>query len=211
MGTAADERVLREYAGLAPDYDRRWACYTAATLRETLKRLDFQLEGPVLDVGCGTGSLLWELQRRFSTLSFTGVDASPEMLVQARSKLPPCVALEQASAEALPYSDAAFRCIFSTSALHHFRDPERALREMTRILAPGGHLLITDWCGDARTCRALMAFLRCFRRSRFHLLRSAELGRWLEGQGLEDISVERYRIDWLWKLMTARARKAAGV
>lgn len=54
----AETSVIREYSGLTPTYDIRWASYITATLRETLKRSDIKPTDRVLDIGCGTGSLL---------------------------------------------------------------------------------------------------------------------------------------------------------
>src|SRR2546426_5801764 len=83
------QAILREYARLAPGYDRRWSSYIQAGVRGTLARLGARPAGAVLDVGCGTGALLAALAQSEPPLGvrLAGLDPSPEMLAVARSKL----------------------------------------------------------------------------------------------------------------------------
>src|SRR5207249_6449766 len=95
------QAILREYARLAPGYDRRWSSYIQAGVRGTLARLGARPTGPVLDVGCGTGALLAALAQSEPPLGgwLAGLDPSPEMLALARPKLAPRVGLRVGRAE----------------------------------------------------------------------------------------------------------------
>jgi len=195
--------VLREYDRLAPDYDRRWSFYVDATLRETLRRFELRPGQRLLDVGCGTGALLERLARSVPGAELSGVDASARMLAVARRRLGEDVHLARSGAEALPFPDRAFDCVVSTNALHYFPDAKRALDEMTRVLRPGGILVITDWCHDDLACRLCALWLRAVGRAHVRTYGRGELRRLLERAGVAVARLDRYRVDWIWGLMTA--------
>lgn len=203
--------VLREYAGLAARYDRRWTFYIEATLRETLMRLDAGPGDRILDVGCGTGALLHALSVSSSPSSatgqLTGIDPSREMLDVALIKLGPLVRLVEASAEDLPFRDGAFDIVVSTSVFHYLRQPRQALQEIGRVLRPGGRVVITDWCHDFLACRLCECALRLFDRARPHAYGAEDLVGMLQETGFARVANERYKISPLWGLMTASACK----
>lgn len=98
----------------------------------------------VLDVGCGTGAYLLAQAKAFgAAVELTGMDPSEGMLARARAKLPDSKLL-LGSAESLPFPDAAFDFVATRFTFHHFEDKPRALREMRRVLAPGGTLFLTN-------------------------------------------------------------------
>lgn len=101
----------------------------------------------VLDVATGTGRLpLFLLEESTFNGRVIGVDASALMLAQAAPKLAPFgrrAALVRQTALALPFPDAAFHAVTCLEALEFFADEKRALREMARVLRPGGVLLTT--------------------------------------------------------------------
>ncbi|HTG33562.1 MAG TPA: methyltransferase domain-containing protein [Thermoanaerobaculia bacterium] len=200
--------VVEEYARLAPEYDARWSFYVEATSRETLARLRLKPADRVLDVGCGTGALLSRLSRSHPAARLTGVDPVPEMLAVARRGLPPAVRLAAGWAERLPFASGRFDAVVSCNVFHYIRQPLTALREMNRVLRPGGQLVITDWCDDYLACRACDLYLRLFSPAHFKIYRRQECMSLLRAAGHRDVNVERYKINWLWGLMTARVTKA---
>lgn len=204
-----DEAVVTEYRQTAADYDRRWVHYVDATARATLGRVAVCAGDRVLDVGCGTGTLIAAIAREQPDAQLAGVDLVPAMLEVARTKLDPEVSLQAARAESLPFEDAAFDLVVSNSVLHFVREPNRALGEMYRVVRPGGRIAVTDWCHDYVTCRILDLYLRLVDRAHFRVYTSAALARMLRAAGFAEVAVERYRIDWWWGLMTATATRPA--
>lgn len=90
----------------------------------------------ILDVGCGDGQLSQRLAA--SGAEITGVDASEAMAEAARAR---GIAAVHASAEALPFPDAAFDAVFSNAALHWVRDHDALLAGVFRVLRPGGRFV----------------------------------------------------------------------
>ncbi len=209
VGREREDPVLTEYARLAGQYDRRWSFYVDATTRETLKRLCSHPGDALLDVGCGTGTFLQALASAFPSAKLTGVDPSPAMLDIARAKLGPAAELKPGRAESLPFLDETFDVVVSTSTFHYLRRPGKALREIARVLKPGGEIVITDWCHDYLACHVYDLILRCFNRAHFRTHGRDECRRLLEGSKFQSIDIERYKINWLWGLMTAKAQKRA--
>lgn len=209
MSRAKIDPVLREYAKLAPQYDSRWSFYVRSSVKNTLPRLPLCEGQRVLDVGCGTGQLLAALQNRRSPEEFLGVDPSREMLRVARSRFAHSRPLVAARAEHLPFRNATFDWVVSTSVFHYIREPRAALGEFHRLLKPTGSLVITDWCDDYLACKVCNLFLRAFSRSHFRSYTRDQCERLLRESSFESVLVERYRISRIWGLMTARAEKRA--
>ncbi len=173
-------------------------------------RLHAQRAEQVLDVGCGTGALLAALAAAAPGVRLVGIDASPEMLAVARGKLAPAVDLRVAWAEDVPYGDATFDAVVSCSVLHYLREPMAALREMARVVKPGGRLVITDWCDDYLACRICDHVLRVFNRAYYRAYRERECRALLEALGIGPVKTERYKISGMWGLMTAVQVKRTG-
>ncbi|MGZ8687235.1 MAG: class I SAM-dependent methyltransferase [Gaiellaceae bacterium] len=93
----------------------------------------------VLDIGCGTGEHLRVLREQHGC-EVSGIDASQEMLDQARAKLPGAD-LRLGLAEHLPFPDAGFDAALMTVVVQHLDRP-RAFAEARRVLAPGGRLIV---------------------------------------------------------------------
>jgi ubiquinone/menaquinone biosynthesis C-methylase UbiE len=99
-------------------------------------------------VGCGTGLLLRELARRLpGAAGLTGIDAAAGMIAQASAKAgDPRLSFVQGVAERLPFGDATFDLVISTTSFDHWADQLAGLTECHRVLAPGGCFVLTDIC-----------------------------------------------------------------
>src|SRR5690606_25088070 len=101
--------------------------------------------GRVLDVGCGTGILAREIAPRTGPGGhLAGIDPGPGMLAVAR-QLAPAIEWREGVAEALPFPDQSFDAVASQFALMFATDRRQAVREMLRVLVPGGRLAIAVW------------------------------------------------------------------
>jgi SAM-dependent methyltransferase len=99
----------------------------------------------VLDVGCGTGILVREAAERVgSSGSVTGLDLNEGMLSVARL-VGPGIDWRQGDASDLPFDDESFDVVVSQFALMYFPDRPASLREMKRVLLPGGRLAVAVW------------------------------------------------------------------
>jgi len=107
--------------------------------------LDLLREEPphdVLDIGCGTGQLGHRIRTGLHGVRVVGCDFSAGMLHEARRR-DGGVRWVQGDATRLPFATAAFDAVVSTQAFHWFPDQPAALAEITRVLRPGGRLLVS--------------------------------------------------------------------
>jgi ubiquinone/menaquinone biosynthesis C-methylase UbiE len=129
--------------------------------RWTLDLADLQPGNEVLDVGCGTGTLLLAAAERVGASgALHGIEPSMEMAAHARHKAEAHrVPLEvvEGSADRLPYPPGSFDAVFCTLVFHHLPRSmqEGAVREMRRVLRPGGRAVIVDWQRPKSFARAI--------------------------------------------------------
>lgn len=104
----------------------------------------------VLDLGCGTGTLTILIKQSQPTADVVGFDGDAQVLDIARAKARQHgvnITLEQGMAYQLPYPNHSFDRVFSSLVLHHLttQDRARALREVKRVLKPGGEFWVIDF------------------------------------------------------------------
>jgi ubiquinone/menaquinone biosynthesis C-methylase UbiE len=199
--------VRSRYDTFAGRYDERWARYVERSIDQTLQRAHLSGEARVLDVGCGTGVLLARIAEAHPRAALAGVDLSDKMLEVARGRLAARADLVSATASGLPFEDHSFTTVVSSSALHYFPDPRAGLVEMFRVLEPGGELVLTDWCADFWSVRVADRVLRWIEPAHSRTYGGEQLRSLLYDADFCGIDIDRYKIDWLWGLMTARARR----
>ncbi|MEM7171691.1 MAG: methyltransferase domain-containing protein [Pseudomonadota bacterium] len=98
----------------------------------------------VLDLCCGQANVSEALLK--DGFSVVGADFSPKMLAHARQRLP-LVEFIEADAQNLPFEDEEFDAIICNFGIMHIPDQPKALREIRRVVKPGGQLIMTSWCG----------------------------------------------------------------
>jgi 2-polyprenyl-3-methyl-5-hydroxy-6-metoxy-1,4-benzoquinol methylase len=108
--------------------------------RRELDGLDLKPGERVLDAGCGGGLLLNQLAVRYGVAG-TGVDLAPLAVQRAKACGDPGLRYRVAQLERLPFKDASFDAVVSFDVLEHVQDKEAVLKELLRVLRPGGRFL----------------------------------------------------------------------
>jgi len=134
-----------------PLYDLTAKLLGADGARQTLLELAPLRPGDrVLDIGCGTGTFATILKERYAGVDVTGLDPDPKALARARQKAERAsvaVRFEQGFADSLAYPAASFDAVFSSFMFHHLEgsNREKTLREVRRVLRPGGSFYLLDF------------------------------------------------------------------
>ena len=137
--------VENTYARWAPVYDRTFGVITDAGRRRAVTYINDH-EGPLLEVGVGTGLSLPHYRRN---LDVTGIDFSHEMLTKAQVKvdelkLTQVKELRQMDARKLDFPDNHFGMIAAMHVLSVVPEPEKVMAEIVRVCRPGGKVVITN-------------------------------------------------------------------
>ncbi len=106
----------------------------------------------VLDIGCGTGSLVTLIKRLHPGADVVGLDPDPKALARGKRKAERAavsIQFDQGFSDELPYPEASFDRVFSSFMFHHLQpeEKEKTLREVRRVLKPGGFLHLLDFGG----------------------------------------------------------------
>ena len=102
-----------------------------------------QQPGSILDVGCGTGKLLRRANAYWPEARLIGVDPANGMIEVAK-RLTPNATFFTGMGEALPLEDASVDLALSTISFHHWQDQAAGVREIARVLRPGGFFMLVD-------------------------------------------------------------------
>jgi ubiquinone/menaquinone biosynthesis C-methylase UbiE len=204
-------RVREEFDAEAGTYESgRMAPWYKAQGRMVLEALD-DVEGPVVDIGCGTGWFLRRLARTHPGIHGIGLDLSGAMVERARELTemegvqglrfrqgdwedPDVVRQIQ---ELLHRPAEVVTCI---SAFHYFHDPAGALGRMRELLAPGGRVLVMERAKDASFLTAAWGLLhQSVLRDGVRFYRSEELKRLMTQAGFVEVRTLREIRKRFWK------------
>jgi len=170
-----------EFNRRAPTYERSWA---QPLLFDRVHKVVLDLMASqseeiapqrILDVGCGTGRLLRKVGTRWPRAQLAGLDAAREMIEVARH-LTPAATFYVGVAESLPLPDASVDVVLSTDSFHHWDDRAAGVREVARVLRPGGRFFLADilitaalaniighlWPNDLHSRKSNLATMRGF-------------------------------------------------
>jgi len=137
--------VRHAYRRWAPVYDFTFGLVAEAGRKHAVRIIN-RRKGRVLEVGVGTGL---SLSCYGEHLTITGIDLSPEMLAKARDKverkcLSNVVALHEMDAGALAFPDESFDTVVAMYVMTVVPEPERVMRELERVCAPGGEVILVN-------------------------------------------------------------------
>jgi demethylmenaquinone methyltransferase/2-methoxy-6-polyprenyl-1,4-benzoquinol methylase len=157
MKTEKNKTAIKLFAPIAHDYgiwsrilsfgqDPRWRC-------AMVKKLDLFSGARVLDVAAGTGEVTRLLQRQgYEVFS---LDLSPEMLGRAAEQ---GAVAALARAEELPFPDQTFEAVTFTYLLRYVEDPQKCMRELSRVIRPGGRAGMVEFGRPRKLWGALWYF-----------------------------------------------------
>ncbi|MEM1171127.1 MAG: class I SAM-dependent methyltransferase [Cyanobacteria bacterium P01_H01_bin.35] len=131
----------------APSYDWLFPSVVYQAIhKRLLEYINLPASTNVLDLGCGTGKLLYRLAINFPNLQGTGLDLSPEMISQANSRnyYPERLTFLLGNSEEMPSADEQFDAVFNTISFLHYPHPQQVFNEVSRVLRPGGYFYLVD-------------------------------------------------------------------
>jgi ubiquinone/menaquinone biosynthesis C-methylase UbiE len=98
----------------------------------------------VLDLGCGTGTLLQDIKELYPDIELNGVDISENMVKIANEKLGEGDICKVGDVENLNFMDNTFDLVTCSYSFHHYPNPEAVVKEIYRVIKPGGRFILVD-------------------------------------------------------------------
>jgi SAM-dependent methyltransferase len=132
------------FTATGSDYDRFMGRYSAKLARLFSDTVDLSSGTRALDLGCGPGALTGVLVERVGTAAVSACDPSPSFVAACASRHPG-IDVRAGRAEAIPFEDSRFDVAMAQLVLHFVTEPERAARELRRVVREGGVVAACVW------------------------------------------------------------------
>src|SRR5262245_58237098 len=152
MGSAAVQGEL--WGAAAADWSEIQEPTVAPLWAALLDALGVAAHTRLLDAGCGAGGACALAAQRGATIS--GLDAAPALIAIARERVP-AGDFRTGDLEELPYADGAFDAVLAANSIQYAGEPVGALRELRRVCAAGGRVLVATW-GAPEDCEMRAVF-----------------------------------------------------
>jgi ubiquinone/menaquinone biosynthesis C-methylase UbiE len=154
--TAHQDLILDQFTRQATPFSTADTITDANALRMIVAAASPGPDDTVLDVACGGGIIVCAFAPEVKHA--TGIDMTPAMLDRARQLAAEQgvanVSWDQGDVGSLPYADGAFDIVVTRFSMHHFLDPIGVLREMVRVCAPGGRVVVVDMYASETPAKA---------------------------------------------------------
>ena len=189
--------IRQNYDALASGYESRWNKFNEVVRGWVLARFSEIREGMVLDLGCGTGAMLKIIHEKYPELKLAGVDASSQMLAQARKIVPEAVLTEGDIEEGVT---GRFDVILSLNVLHHLRDPAAHLLRLKELSKSGGRIYLCDFSIDTIRIGISELWWRFFHQAHRRAFHPQKLRAMISAAGLAIKDSEILKPDSFWRL-----------
>jgi len=194
--SAGASHIVEQFTAQAEGFARSASIRDEAALELLTSFSGVGPEDRVLDVACGPGLVVCAFARL--ARAATGIDVTPAMLERARRHAEELeidnVSWELGAVPPLPWADRSFEVVVSRYAFHHLHDPLAVLREMARVCAPGGRIVVCDIAPKPGKADAFNAMDRLRDPSHVRALTLAELGELYAQSGLGQPRIAGYTL-----------------
>ena len=149
-----------------------------------------------LDIGCGTGWAIGQAARFIDFKgSFYGVDLSQKMIEKAEENFKEYANFHfiQANSESIPLEDNFFDIIICTNSFHHYLHPDKAMKEIFRLLKHRGKIYILDPAADSWIIKIVDKIIKLFELGHVKIYSSEEFKNLMSATGLKYVGNEEIR------------------
>jgi ubiquinone/menaquinone biosynthesis C-methylase UbiE len=138
------EKSKNYFEKISSDYSNTPAGkYTKPMHHALIQELHGKNFKTLLDVGCGNGTFLSMVLNKFD-VGVSGIDISPGMIEKSKELLDGRADLKVGDSDRLPWNNKSFDIVSCIASFHHYPSPKLVLKEMKRVLMPGGMLIMAD-------------------------------------------------------------------